>query len=284
MNKLPAATRAAILRSLTDGASIRATCRVTGASMGAVLRLLEEAGKFAAVYCDHMLRNLPTTRAEIDEAWSYVGAKQKNAKHSGQGDLWTFCAIDSDSKLVFSWLVGARSPENAADMVADAASRLKNRVQLTTDGHNMYIEAVRQAFAFGRVDYARLVKTYGMPFDADAQRRYSPPACTGAVKERMIGRPVQELVSTSYVERLNLTTRMNCRRMTRLTNGFSKKAANHAHAIALQFFTYNFCRTHGTLTKAAGVKTTPAMAAGVIDHVLTLDEVIGLMDPAVSLH
>lgn len=284
MNQTPKATRALILKCLTEGMSARATARLTGVSRGAVLRLLEEAGRFAGFYSDLMLRNLPTTRVEADEQWSYCGAKTRNATRDDQGDIWTYCALDADTKLVFSWLVGGRTPENTRDFMADVAGRLKNRVQLTTDGFAAYLGAVRQAFDFGKVDFAQLVKSYGQSMETGPARRYSPPVCIGAEKIRMIGRPDMEKVSTSYVERLNLNTRQNCRRFTRLTNGFSKKAENHGYAVSLTFFVHNFCRAHGTLTKAAGgVKTSPAMAARVADHLWTLEEMVEKMDPKVLL-
>lgn len=280
MNKLTDVRRAAIVRRLVEGSSVRATARITGTSKATVLKLLVELGEFCSVYQDHVLRNLPCVRVEADEIWAFCGAKQRNATQPGQGDIWTFTAICSDTKLMVSWLVGARSPENAIAFMQDVAARLTNRVQLTTDGHGMYLTAVRSAFEFARVDYAMLVKTYGQPEGVEGQRRYSPPVCTGAEKVRLIGRPDKELVSTSYVERQNLTMRMQMRRFTRLTNAFSKKAENHAHAVALHFMHYNFCRAHATLTKAAkGVHTTPAMAAGVTDRVWTVEDLLELMDP-----
>lgn len=279
MNKLPDTTRVAILRCLTDGMSLRATCRVTGASMGAVLRLLAEVGDFCEVYQDHLFRNLSTTRVEADEQWSYVGAKARNASQAGHGDLWTYCAMDADSRLVFSWLVGPRDYRNTQRFVDDVARRMAGRVQLTTDGFGQYMAAVRQAFKFATVDYAQLVKKYGQSMETGPARRYSPPVCIGAEKVRKIGRPDPDLVSTSYVERLNLNTRQQCRRFTRLTNAFSKKAANHAYAVALQFFAHNFVRPHGTLSKAAGAKTTPAMASGLADRVWTWEDVVDMLSP-----
>jgi IS1 family transposase len=279
MNKTPNATRSLMLKCLTEGMSARATARLTGTSRGAVLRLLVEVGEFVELYSDHKLRNLPTTRVEADEQWSYVGAKQKNAKVAGHGDLWTFCALDADSKLVISWLVGSRNTENTHAFVADMASRLANRVQLTTDAWGAYLAGVRKAFDFAKCDYAILVKAYGQSGEQGPARRYSPPVCIGTSKERMIGRPDIDLVSTSYVERLNLNTRQNCRRFTRLTNAFSKSAVNHAYAVALTFFAHNFIRAHGTLTKAAGAKTTPAMASRLTDRVWTWDDVLAMMDP-----
>ncbi len=281
MNTLPLARRAAILRCLVEGNSIRATCRMTGAAKGTVLKLLVDVGEFCSVYQHHALRNLPCTRIEADEIWAFCGAKARNASRDGQGDIWTFTALCSDTKLAVSWLVGARSLDNAVEFMQDVAARLANRVQLTTDGHHMYLTAVRAAFGFARVDFAQLVKKYGAVEEAGPARRYSPMVCTGAEKVRVIGRPQAELVSTSYVERANLTMRMQMRRFTRLTNAFSKKAENHAAAVSLHFMHYNYCRPHATLTKlAGGVKTTPAMANGLTDRIWTVEDVLALMDPA----
>jgi IS1 family transposase len=281
MNKLSHARRAAILWALCEGNGIRATARLTGSNKDTVMKLLVEAGEFASAYQDVAHRNLKTIRVEADEIWAFVGAKQRRAKRAGDGDIGTFTALDADSRLMVTWLVGSRSQESANAFVADLRSRLTRRIQLTTDGHGMYLTAVRRAFAFGEVDYAQLVKQYGQPQeDLEAARRYSPPVCTGAEKVRMIGRPDFDLVSTSYVERSNLTLRMQNRRITRLTNAFSKKAENHAHAVSLFFLYYNYCRAHQTLTKDAGEKTTPAMAAGLTDRVWTVDDIVTLMDPA----
>lgn len=280
MNKMPVAKRVAVLRCLTDGMSIRATSRVTGASKGAILRLLAEVGEFAEGYSYWRVRDLDTKVVEADEQWSYVGAKAANASQAGHGDLWTFVALDADTKLVVSWLVGAQSHANASAFVADLAGRCRNRIQLSTDGHGMYLPAVRKAFDFARCDYGRIVKVYGQSHEQGPSRRYSPPVVVDTIKERVIGRPNMDRVSTSYVERLNLNTRQNCRRFTRLTNGFSKKAENHAHAVSLYFMHYNFCRVHATLTKAAGgVHTTPAMEAGVTDRVWKVEDVLALMEP-----
>lgn len=282
MNKTPATRREMILRCLTDGMSIRATSRLTGSSKGTILRLLAEVGEFCEMWQFHRLKKLNVTVVQADEQWSYLGAKQKNATKPGDGDIWTYCAMDADSKLVFSWLVGARSDANTYAFVEDLAGRVVNRIQLTTDGYAAYLGAVRQAFDFARCDFAQLVKSYGSQGAGETQtsRRYSPMVCTGAVKVRQIGRPAEELVSTSYVERLNLNTRQNCRRFTRLTNAFSRKAENHAAAVALHFFTHNFIRPHGTLTKAAkGIKTTPAMAAGLTDRPWTMADLLAMMAP-----
>lgn len=281
MNKLSDSRRAAIIRALVEGNSVRATARLTGTAKATVLKLLVEIGEFCSIYQDHALQNLNCQRVEADEIWAYVGAKQKNATKAGQGDLWTYTAICADSKLVVSWLVGERNHRNTFDFMADVASRLANRVQLTTDGLSWYIAAVEAAFGWNGVDFAQIIKTYGIPLDeTERQRRYSPAVCTGAVKTPIMGDPDMEKVSTSYVERSNLSMRMGMRRFTRLTNGFSKKAENHAHAVSLNFMFYNYCRPHLTLTKAKkGIKTTPAMAAGITDHVWKVEEILEKMRP-----
>jgi IS1 family transposase len=280
MNKLTTEKRAAIVRALAEGNSIRTTGRLTNTAKATVLRLLVELGEFCSTYQFYKLANLPTKRAEVDEIWAFVGAKERNATKDGQGDIWTFTAIDADSKLMISWMVGQRRSEDARIFMADVARRLANRVQLTTDGHNMYLGAVEFAFKWNGADFAQLVKEYGPSLDADATRRYSPAECTGAHKEHVMGNPDMDLVSTSYVERSNLTIRMGQRRFTRLTNAFSKKAENHAHSVSLFFMHYNFCRAHQTLTKAAnGIKTTPAMACGLTDHVWTVEEILDKVRP-----
>jgi IS1 family transposase len=285
MNKLTESQRAAVVRCLVDGASIRATCRITGAAKATVLKLLVELGEFCSIYQDHLLRNLKCTRVEADEIWSFVGAKAKNATKDEQGDLWTYTAICADSKLMISWLVGSRNHQNTFDFMKDVAFRLANRVQLTTDGLSWYVAAVEKAFGWNGVDFAQLIKSYGQPLDeTERQRRYSPPVCTGALKLPVMGNPDPDTISTSYVERQNLNMRMQMRRFTRLTNGFSKKAQNHAHAVSLYFMYYNFCRPHQTLTEAAkGIKTTPAMAAGIANHVWKVEEILKLMDPTTLL-
>jgi IS1 family transposase len=279
MNKLPAVKQAAILTALTEGCSIRATARMARVSKTTVLKLLVDAGELCAIYQDHKLRNLPCKRIEADEIWAFLGAKQRNAKTPGFGDVWTFTAICSDTKLMVSSRVGERDAKTAEAFMRDVASRLTNRVQLTTDGHSMYLTAVEKAFGYNGVDFSQLVKVYTA--DHGPGGRYSPPVCTGAIKTPIMGRPKDEHISTSFVERGNLSLRMQNRRFTRLTNGFSKKVENHAHAVALYFMFYNFCRQHMTLTKAAkGVHTTPAMAAGLTDHVWTVEDLVSLMDPA----
>ena len=277
MNRLPRTKRTAILKALTEGVSIRATARMVGVSKTTVLKLLVEAGEFCAAYQDGVLRNLPCKRIEADEIWAFVGAKQRNAKMPGYGDIWTFVAMCADTKLAVSWLVGNRTADYAHGFMEDVASRLANRVQLTTDGHSMYLTAVEDAFGWNGIDYAMLHKLYTA--DHGPGGRYSPPVCTGADKRQVMGRPVKQDVSTSYVERGNLTLRMQSRRFTRLTNAFSKKVENHAHAVALHFMAYNFCRVHQTLTKARkGIHTTPAMAAGLTDRVWKIEDVLDLMD------
>jgi IS1 family transposase len=287
MNKLSTARRAAIVRALCEGNSIRATCRLTGAAKATVLSLLVEVGEFCSGYQDWALRNLGTIRVEADEIWAFVGAKQRQAVRAGDGDIWTFTAIDADSKLMITWLVGPRSVENATAFMKDLRSRLTMKVQLTTDGHNMYETAVRAAFNWDEVNWAMLVKSYGTEGGdvKDAARKYSPPVCTGTLKVRKIGKPDPALVSTSYVERSNLSLRMQQRRFTRLTNAFSKKAENHAHAVSLYFMYYNFCRAHTTLTKnhPKHYPTTPAMAAGLTNHIWTVEEMVSLMEPATPI-
>jgi IS1 family transposase len=278
MNALPLAKKAAVLKALTEGASIRAASRMTGVSKTTILKLLVEVGEFCAIYQDHALRNLPCRKVQADEIWAFVGAKARNARTPGFGDIWTFVAIDADSKLVVSWLVGHRIGEHAETFMRDVQGRLAHRVQLTTDGHVMYLLAVENAFGWNEVDFAQLYKHYGPA--PEGERRYSPPICLGTTKTRIIGDPAERDVSTSFVERANLTIRMQSRRYTRLTNGFSKKVENHAHAFALFAMHYNFCRSHMTLTKArGGIHTSPAMAAGLTDHVWTMEEMLGMMEP-----
>ncbi len=273
MNKLPAADRARILHLLCEGNSIRAVTRLTGASKVTVTRLLIDAGRVCAIYQDRALRDLPCRRIQVDEIWAFVGAKEKNAtteqKAQGYGDIWTWTAICADTKLVPSFYVGERDSEAAMFLMDDLASRLANRVQLTSDGHKPYLEAVEGAFG-GDIDYAMLVKMYGQA--PEGQRRYSPPECIGARKTRVEGDPDPKHVSTSYVERQNLTMRMHMRRFTRLTNAFSKKVENHAPAVALHFMYYNFCRIHKTL------RVTPAMAAKVTDRLWDVVDIVRLLE------
>lgn len=288
MNVLTEFRRASIVRAQVEGNSIRATARLTGTAKATVLKLLIEVGEFCSLYQDYVLTRLPCTRIEADEIWSFVGAQQENATKAGQGDCWTFTAMDADTKLLISWIVGDRSPQNAHAVMQDAASRLTSPVQITTDGHKMYLRAVEAAFRWNGADYAQLVKSYGINPDFQqelSQKRYTPAVCTGIEKTWVMGKPDMEEVSTSCVERQNLNMRMRVRRFTRLTNDFSKKVENHVHAVSLYFFFYNFCRPHQTLTNAAkGVKTTPAMAANVTDRVWSVEDMLALMDPKRLLH
>jgi len=276
MNKLSTEERARILHLLCEGMSIRAITRLTGASKNTVSKLLIDAGQACAVYQDAALRELPCKRIQVDEIWSFTYAKAKNVKTAvaapeGAGDTWTWTAIDADSKLIVSWLVGGRDAGYAHEFMQDVASRLANRVQLTSDGHAPYLAAVEDAFG-ADVDYATLVKLYGNA--PEGQRRYSPAVCTGARKQRIEGEPDHKHVNTSFVERQNLTMRMHMRRFTRLTNGFSKKVENHAHAVALHMMYYNFVRIHKTL------RVTPAMAAGVSDRLWDIADIAKLVEEA----
>ena len=277
MNRLDAKTRKLIIRGLVEGLSIRATARTADVSKNTVTKLMVDAGKACADYQDKVLRELPCRRIQVDEIWSFIYAKEKNVSRAKSappeaGDVWTWTAICAETKLVPSWRVGDRSGLTAIDFMDDLRPRLANRVQLTSDGHKAYIEAVEGAFG-GDVDYAQLVKVYG---DAkEAEKRYSPPVCVGARKRRVEGRPDPAHVSTSYVERNNLTMRMSIRRFTRLTNAFSKKIENHAHSVALHFMYYNFCRQHKSLNKIS-----PAMAAGVTDRLWDVEDIVRLVDEA----
>jgi len=275
MNRLSAERRAQIISALVEGNSIRATCRMTGAAKGTVLKLLEDIGIACAEYQHKAMRDLPCRRIQCDEIWSFCYAKEKNVPDEvrgmfGFGDVWTWTALCADTKLVPTWFIGKRDAGAARHFIGDLAARLKNRIQLTTDGHKAYINAVEDAFG-DDVDYAMLVKLYGKPTTAE-QRRYSPVPCTGTIAEIRRGNPVGKHISTSYVERQNLTMRMSMRRFTRLTNAFSKKIENLAHAVALHFMHYNFCRVHKTLG------TTPAVAAGVTDHEWTIAEIVNLLE------
>lgn len=278
VNKLSDAQRIRIVAALVEGNSIRATCRMTGAAKGTVLKLLADLGAACLRYHDEYVCGLKTRRVQCDEIWAFVGAKDKNVledeKGTGLGSVWTWTALDADSKLIVSYLVGGRDAGYAHEFMQDVSSRLACRVQLTTDGHKAYLMAVEDAFG-ANIDYAMLVKLYGQ--DAAGEARYSPPKCLGTVVGAVTGNPDPMHVSTSYVERQNLTMRMSMRRFTRLTNAFSKKIENHAHAVALHFMHYNFCRIHQTL------RVTPAMAAGLSDHVWELAELVALMpEPTVA--
>ena len=278
MNKLSSSDRARVLHLLCEGMSIRAITRTTGIHKVTVARLLNGAGRALAAYQDQAFRDLETRRVQVDEIWSFTYAKQKNVANAkaapeGAGDTWTWTAIDADSKLVMSWLVGGRDADYAYAFIDDVYRRPANRVQLTSDGHNAYTNAVRDIFGID-VDYAQLVKQYGEAPGAKDERRYSPAICKGAKKIRIEGRPDPLHVSTSYVERQNLTMRMHMRRFTRLTNGFSKKVENHANAVALHFAYYNFVRIHKTL------RMTPAMAAGVSDRLWEMADLVAIVEAA----
>jgi IS1 family transposase len=272
-NVISMAKKVAVISALVEGCSVRSTVRLTGVSKGAVLRILSSVGKACADYQDKVIKNIPAKRVQVDEIWSFVGAKAKNVRpehfdNGGyKGDVWTFTAIDAETKLVISWAVGARDAGYAADFLQDVAGRLSNRIQLTTDGHKMYLTAVPDAFGEG-VDFAQLVKVYG---DAsEGQKRYSPALCLGTKRIDIIGDPDHKFISTSYVERQNLNMRMNMRRFTRLTNAFSKKLENHVAMIALFHMHHNFARIHQTL------RVTPAMEAGLSSHVRSIQELIAL--------
>ena len=274
MNKLPLKTRSLILNMLCEGQSMRATARLADVSFNTVAKLMIDAGKVCADLHDDLEQGVTASRVQCDEIWSFSYAKQKNVLNAKAapveaGDTWTWTALDSDSKLIVSWLVGGRDSEYAIAFMDDLRSRLANRVQLTTDGHKAYLEADEGAFG-GDVDYAQLVKIYG---DAkDGEKRYSPPTCVGARKRRIEGKPDRRHVSTSHVERQNLTMRMQMRRFTRLTNAFSKKFENHMHMVALYTVWYNFIRIHKTL------RVTPAMAAGLSKTLWDMEDLVRIMD------
>jgi IS1 family transposase len=273
MNSLDNKKRAQVVAALVEGNSIRATVRMTGVAKNTIVKLLADLGAACAEYQDKAFRNLKCERIQCDEIWSFVGSKQKNVPEEkrgefGQGDVWTWVSMDADTKLVPCWLVGPRNAQAAQEFMFDLASRLANRVQLSTDGHTAYLDAVGYAFA-NKIDYAMIIKIYGNKGDKWA--RYSPAECIGCEKKVISGNPDQKDVSTSYIERQNLTMRMGMRRFTRLTNGFSKKVENHAFAIALHYMYYNFCRIHKSL------RCTPAMAAGVTSKLWEIEDIIALL-------
>lgn len=274
MNRLDIKRQAQIISALVEGNSVRATCRMTGAAKGTVLKLLADIGKACAEYQDKVFHNLSCKNIQCDEIWAFCYAKEKNVPEDkkgkfGFGDTWTFTAICADTKIIPSWHIGRRDYFNAWEFMEDLASRLKNRVQLTTDGHKMYLEAVENAFGKD-IDFSQLVKLYGVP--DEGEKWYSPAQCIGAQKVKIQGNPASEKISTSYVERQNLTMRMNMRRFTRPTNAFSKKIENLGHAVSLHFMNYNFCRIHQTL------RVTPAMAAGVTDRLWEIQDILNLLD------
>ena len=278
MNKLPTAKRAKILEMLVEGMSMRATSRVAEVSINTVTKLMIEAGEACAAYHDEAVRDIDARKVQCDEIWAFCYAKEKNVARArsaprGAGDVWTWTALDSDSKMILSYEVGDRSGATAIEFMDDLRGRLANRVQLTTDGHKAYLEAVEGALG-GDVDYAQLIKLYGEPTGQKGyERKYSPSECTGTRKRRVEGNPDPRAVSTSYIERNNLTMRMGMRRFTRLTNAFSKKLENHLLMLSLYFVHYNFCRQHKSL---GGVS--PAMAAGVSKTLRDMEWIVSLID------
>lgn len=279
MNKLSIEEKVRVVACLVEGNSLRATTRMTGTHRGAIQKLLVELGAACSAYQDKTFRNLKLKRIQCDEIWAFVGCKQKNSKttkhmRNGWGDVWTWTALDAETKLVPCWYVGTRDGSAAYHFIHDLKGRLADRVQLTTDGHKAYLEAVEDAFG-AEIDYAQLIKIYGTeigPGSAAAEVRYSPAQCMGAKKAVISGMPDYAHVSTSFTERQNLTMRMSMRRFTRLTNAFSKKVENHEAAVALHFMHYNFARIHQTL------RVTPAMEAKVSDHVWTIEEIVRLLN------
>ena len=276
MNRLPLAKRVAVISALVEGCSVRSTSRLSGVAKGTILRLLAEVGSACARYQDEAIRNVAAQRVQIDEIWSFVGAKQKNLTTANTargaiGDVWTFVAIEAQTKLVLSWLVGTRDAGCATEFCQDVAGRLSNRIQLTTDGHKMYLSAVEDAFGAG-IDYAMLQKIYRSAVDGET--RYSPAKCIGCLPQTIAGAPDPAHVSTSYIERQNLTMRMNMRRFTRLTNAFSKKLENHGHSISLFYMHYNFVRVHQSL------RVTPAMEAGLTTRTWSIQDIVELTEPA----
>ncbi len=273
MNKLSIEERKQIVAALVEGNSMRAVSRMTGVARNTINKLLVDLGGVCREYQDKAFRNLTCKRIQCDEIWSFVGSKEKNTSNEkkvvGWGDVWTWVAIDADTKLVPSFYVGTRDANAAYYFMHDLASRLENRVQLTTDGHKAYLGAVEDAFGAG-IDYAMLIKLYGA--SPEGEKRYSPAQITGIKKEAITGKPDKKHISTSFVERQNLTMRMSMKRFARLSNGFSKKVENHEHMLGLHYMYYNFARIHQT------TRVTPAMEAGICDHVWSLEEIIALLD------
>ncbi|MGA2722171.1 MAG: IS1 family transposase [Bryobacteraceae bacterium] len=274
MNKLTPEERASVVRCLVDGNSMRATARITGVARNTINKLLVELGAVCSRFQHTTLRKLACRRVQVDEVWAFCYCKQRNltqdiAQERVAGDVWTWAAIDADTKLVPCWTLGKRDPETAEVFVSDLAGRLADRIQLSSDGLRAYLTAIVKIFGEG-VDYAQLVKVYEQG-DADGQRRYSPPECVACERHAIIGEPDPDHINTSYIERQNLTMRMGMRRFTRLTNAFSKKIENHAAAVSLHMMYYNFARVHQSL------RTTPAVAAGVANHIWTVEEIVALL-------
>lgn len=277
MNRLSTEKRARVISMLVEGSSMASISRVLDVNYNTVMKLLVDAGEACATFHDEAVRNVRSRRVQCDEIWSFCYAKEKNVRFAKSppkeaGDVWTWVALCADMKLVISYTVGDRTSETAIDLMDDLRRRLENRVQLTTDGHKAYFEAVEGAFG-GDVDYAQLIKLYGGATGREGhERKYSPAECMGTRKEIVEGTPDRRHISTSYVERQNLTMRMSMRRFTRLTNAFSRKLANHIHMLSLYFVHYNFCRIHKTL------KVTPAMEAGLDTTVRDAEWIVGLID------
>jgi IS1 family transposase len=275
MNRLDNETRAQVINCLIEGCSIRSTVRMTGVAKKTVMRLLIEVGEVCADFQDKAFKNLPCRHLELDEMWAWIYCKEKNRteeiarKHPDAGDVWLWVAVDADTKLVPSWMLGQRDFTTATVFVSDLASRLANRVQITTDGHRPYLQAIENAFGMD-VDYSILQKIYGAP--QENETRYSPARCIGAEIRHVSGNPERKHISTSYVERQNWTVRTKMRRYTRLSNGFSRKAVNHAAAVALNYFAYNFIQIHSTL------RTSPAQAAGITDHLWSVNDLVSLWE------
>jgi len=277
MNKLPKHKRTTILNLLVEGASMRSTARITGVSLNTVAKLLLDAGNACFKYHDETVQNVRARKVQVDEIWSFCYAKAKNVERaknapSSAGDVWTWTALDSDSKMILAYEVGDRSGWTAMAFLDNLKERLAGHIQLTSDGHNVYLEAVEAVFA-GDVDYAQLVKMYGTSEgNTDPERRYSCGECIGTKQRRRMGNPDMSQVSTSHVERHNLTMRMSMRRFTRLTNAFSKRIEKHIAMLALYFVYYNFCRIHKSL------RTSPAMAAGITDKLRDVEWIVDLID------
>jgi len=277
MNKLTTSKRVQILHMLCEGSSMRSISRIVDVSINTVTKLLVDAGNACSDYQDKTFRNLTCKRIQCDEIWSFCGMKEKNVPEEkkdqlGYGDVYTWTAICADSKLVPSWYVGKRDYHSGKLFIQDLADRLAHRVQLTSDGLKVYLQAVEDAFG-KNIDFAQLIKLYGNEGEEGTKGKYSPAECTGAKKGRIQGKPDMQYVSTSYVERQNLTMRMSMRRFTRLTNAFSKKIENHCHALSLYFMYYNFCRIHKTL------RVTPAMEAGITERVWDIEDILSLLNP-----
>lgn len=273
MNKLPLEKRAQIINLLVEGSSLRAITRITGVSINTVTKLLVDVGRACQRFHDETVLNLKCKRVQCDEIWSFVYSKQKNVPQGMEdvaGDIWTWTALDADSKLIVSWFVGDRTAASANIFMQEVAGRITGNIQLTTDGHKPYLEAVEDNFV--GIDYAMLVKIYGSEHGNTSEKRYSPAECVGSEKKVILGNPDPAHISTSYVERQNLTMRMHMRRFTRLTNAFSKKIENHCYAIALHFVYYNFVKIHKTL------RVTPAMEAGITNDLMEISDIVKLVD------